>query len=335
MKKSIIVTLASLFTAIFSLGISTGVQKVSAETNSIDLSKIVNTELVAELGYDPTLNYLGIGSEADSSGLYRIRGPVEYTVAYVYTPNGSQVQVYDYIDDLSSDTISDYNSQFDDLYQDAVRLSSSTRYYNCHSYAWYQSMTSNPYWMDDPSAYYTDGSYYEVTVPQAGDIICYYTSGGFNLHSGAVVEVDNNTITVESKWGKCGLYRHEADYCPYMPEYGGQTQYVKYYRHSEHTYNQECVYVDVRNHKTYCLCGDSTLSMHSIRAGESTGRYARCIGCGAKLDLWSEIYPVVPYSVPQDREGSYILPNGIAVIAEEDMGLFDRGQLIIDGYLVV
>ncbi len=275
-----------LFTAIFSLGISTGVRQVSAEENSIELSKIVNTKLVAELGYDPTFNYLGIGREADSSELYRIRGPAEYTVAYVYTPNGSQVQVYDVTTELSASDISQINSDQEEDFPNVIKLDSPTNQYNCHSYAWYQSMTTNPYWMDDPSAYYTDGSYYEVTQPQTGDIICYFTSWGYNLHSGAIVEVEGSSITVESKWGSWGLYRHEYDDCPYMPEHGGQTDYVKYYRHTKHTYDQECIYINESYHRAYCLCGESTLSEHYVSSRRMPGRYAICGGCGEQFIIW-------------------------------------------------
>lgn len=320
MKKSIIITTALLFTAIFSLGISTGVRKVSAETikdgQSIPLNFSSNGFILSTL--------------SESS----------YTSTYVYTPNGTQVYAKHYEEELPNDIILVLLSEISYNYPYATRLDMPTQMYNCHSYAWYQSSTTNQLWIPDPSAYITDGSYYEVTQPAAGDIICYYTSSGENIHSGVIVEVetpieDLSSITVESKWAEAGLYRHTADYCPYSPEHNSDVEYVKYYRHAKHTYNQECVYVNTRNHKTYCLCGQYTLSMHSVRAGESTGRYARCIGCGAQLDLWSEIYPVQPSAINQEKSGSYILPNGIAVIAEEDMELFERGQLIIDGYLVV
>ena len=39
------------------------------------------------------------------------------------------------------------------------QLRSYTYKYNCHSYAWYSQGTSNSYWMENPYAYMTDGSY--------------------------------------------------------------------------------------------------------------------------------------------------------------------------------
>lgn len=318
MKKSIIVTSALLFTAIFSLGISTGVQKVSAEAVQDDLSF-------------PVQSMVAIARDTGTE--------LDYTPSYVYTPNGTQVATKQYVE-MSEEDILYYTYMGGSLYSGAILLDYATTAYNCHSYAWYQSMTTNQHWMPDPSAYITDGSYYEVTQPAVGDVICYYTSSGENVHSGIIVGLetpieDLSSITIESKWADWGLYRHTADNCPFSPEYNSDVEYVKYYRHTKHTYNQECVYLNTKNHKTYCICGQYTISRHSVRAGESSGRYARCIGCGAQLDLWSDVYPALPYAINQEKRGSYILPNGIAVIAEEDMELFERGQLIINGYLVV
>ena len=318
MKKCIITAFALLIAAIGSLGIATQPYKANAETM---IGEEVNPYVLFQ------------------SSLYDLDTELEYTTSYVYTPNGTQVPTKHYAE-ISDEEILFYNYMGGSAYSGVELLSTATSAYNCHSYAWYQSMTTNQHWMSDPSAYYTDGSYYIVSQPQAGDIICYFTALDENIHSGVVIDAPStitglDTVLVESKWSFAGLYRHTADNCPYSPEHNPDTAYVRFYRHAKHTYNQECEYVDERNHRTYCLCGDSTLSLHAVRAGESTGRYASCIGCGAQLDLWSDVYPVVPYSVSQDREGSYILPNGIAVIADEDMELFERGNLVIDGHLIV
>lgn len=250
-------------------------------------------ELIEELGFDPTSSYCELPQQYST---YSIA-----STTYVYTPNNTQVSVIAFSEDLSTTDIEYLNVNFDNLFLNATRLSTSTRYYNCHSYAWYKSMTTNPYWMNDPSAYYTDESYYEVSQPQAGDIICYYDSSNSILHSGAIISIDStinglSSIIEESKWGSCGLYRHRADYCPYMPNYGGDTAYVKYYRHTRHTYNQECEYYNNSYHKTYCLCGDYIFTKHTVKASQISGQYARCLGCGSLIDLNDDLFPALPFS---------------------------------------
>ena len=132
-----------------------------------------------------------------------------------------------------------YNDYGDNLVPEATRISPSTRKYNCHSYAWYMQSTSNPYWMDCPNDYYTDGSY-EISTGNVGDIICYYNEDDVNIHSGIVTSRlsgvsngvcgDADLVTVRSKWGSLGLYDHRGDQCPYTSTYGGDAEYVIYYK---------------------------------------------------------------------------------------------------------
>ena len=80
------------------------------------------------------------------------------------------------------------DSYVDNTYYTASVERTATTNYNCHSYAWYSTSSSNTYWMNDPSAYMTDGSYTKrtgnITVNSIGDRIYYSTSG--SEHSGKV-----------------------------------------------------------------------------------------------------------------------------------------------------
>lgn len=136
-------------------------------------------------------------------------GDILYS-GYVYPPQSThQVLVYR-LQDMTSAEKTSTNNYFDGLYPAATRLSTATYNYNCHSYAWYLSSTGNTWWMDDPSYYMTYGYYNQVTNPTAGDKI-YYTGA----HSGNVTSVSGSNITVTSKWGAAGLYRHPINDCPY------------------------------------------------------------------------------------------------------------------------
>ncbi|WP_442256788.1 hypothetical protein [Vagococcus salmoninarum] len=49
-------------------------------------------------------------------------------------------------------------------YPKTSRLTSATKLFNCHSYAWYSSNTStNKYWLNAPTKYISDGSYKKQT----------------------------------------------------------------------------------------------------------------------------------------------------------------------------
>lgn len=135
----------------------------------------------------------------------------------VYTPQGSAVSVTKKAA-MTSAEVTSCNNYVSTSYPNATQISGPTNNYNCHSYAWYSASTSNPYWMNDPSNYMSDGSYSSISMQNvaAGDKV-YYPYGG---HSGIVYyrpygPLVLSSITLTSKWGGCGLMRHAANYSPY------------------------------------------------------------------------------------------------------------------------
>ncbi len=164
------------------------------------------------------------------------------------TYNGSNV-VAKYIENnMSTNDIERANNYYNNIIPDAEFLHTCTTYYNCHSYAWYnRDFSSNRYWIEDPSIFIDDNTYFEVDTPSMGDIICYYDDLDTTtvdddeiIHSGIVLgtsgEVNNNICgnanmyRIESKWGFYPVYSHNGDDCPYVSTYGGTANYVKYYR---------------------------------------------------------------------------------------------------------
>lgn len=161
----------------------------------------------------------------------------------VTTPNGNIVKVNEHTSEFPDWYIENVASYADNMGITATKTDEPTIYYNCHSYAWHWNDSDNVYWMNDPSMYYSnlDKSYVEVQYPREGDIVCYYGTDGnssdiINLHSGVIVNVLTecstalSSIMVESKWGPLGRYVHRGDECPYVSNYGGNTDYVKFYR---------------------------------------------------------------------------------------------------------
>lgn len=252
-------------------------------------------------------------SLSNEQAIAKIRGPV----TEVLTPNGTPVEVTQSTIDFSDTEKAENDAYINSLYPNATLISPSTLIYNCHSYAWYQQSTDNPYWMNDPTAYYTDGSYSE-SIGYIGDIVCYYESSGKLSHSGVIIEHLSNTtgntpinigsIMVRSKWGSCGLYEHLGDYCPYMEE-GASVKY--YHRHNYTTLNP----INTSNHTLTCVCGESITEPHSYTARyvglnasfhdaycacgasiktthtwlPSNTRYRFCQYCNYRKDTWSDI----------------------------------------------
>ena len=190
------------------------------------------------------------------------------SIYYVYTPHGSGVLV-EALGELTPLDIARYNSETDSNFPLATRIASSTRHYNCHSYAWYsQNINTNIYWMKNPSLYIADSSYHEISYNQVQprDRICYFDENNYIEHSGIVLcltgEVQNNvcgysnTVMVQSKWGNQGLIQHKGDYCPYVSTYNGEASYVKFYRLNEaHTHAFSYTCMNDIYHYEICSCG--------------------------------------------------------------------------------
>lgn len=127
----------------------------------------------------------------------------------------------------------------------AVCLEEASLRYNCHSYAWVERDTAlTTGWVDSVGAFIQDGSYVRIAEPEVGCIVVYYQTMSIDLvtihadgsetsesiiylrslsHSGVVTAVPTGSrqlsaITVESKWGRAGLFRHKGDVCPYVME---------------------------------------------------------------------------------------------------------------------
>lgn len=131
----------------------------------------------------------------------------------VKTPKKSSVKVgvLNSGKELSSKEKTPCKNYIASKYPGAKYISSATKKYNCHSFAWYSQSYSNGYWMNDPSKYMSDGSYKKGGY-KVGNIIYYK-----GVHSGVVsnVKVGYSGCYVKSKWGLYGVYNHFYNYCPY------------------------------------------------------------------------------------------------------------------------
>lgn len=177
-------------------------------------------------------------SERDSAGIYSDQSEVYTTYqtnpltkgagdtwtavssGTVKTPKGNNVpQVYKRSPELTGSEKTNINNSLAASYPRATRVAEPTVKYNCHSYAWYQQSTSNPYWIgrdSAPSIYTTDGSYSKYSGTPRSGMKAWYNNGEHSgVSMGTKVEGGAQVHYVRSKWGMSGLYEHPYSYSPY------------------------------------------------------------------------------------------------------------------------
>lgn len=183
----------------------------------------VNTDAV-----DPVNAFLQHGAFAPDEVLNHIENLVRQTVtgsitdeiavapedysSTVYTPYGSSVSVTTMTWELSSSEIAYLNNWVAQNYPNATRETDASRKYNCHSYAWYSTLTSNNRWMSTPNddIYWTDGSYLLSSSQGSGSKVSYPSSSD---HS--AIQATSSSTQLRSKWGQLPRMLHAYDYSPY------------------------------------------------------------------------------------------------------------------------
>lgn len=156
------------------------------------------------------------------------------TGATVHTPKGSAVAAYidtTWNDHNSTQARADQvSTAYLEVYPSARILRTSNPRYNCHSYAWYSTSSSNRYWLDDPGAYVTDGSYIK-DYARVNHKITYRTiNNNRYIHSGIITSISGGTTTVSSKWGSLALFSHEHFDCPYLADSVGASVAIEYWK---------------------------------------------------------------------------------------------------------
>lgn len=124
------------------------------------------------------------------------------------TVNSKSVSCYKWVSGgYSSSDITRLDNYMANNYSSYTKVRSASSKYNCHSYAWYSTSSSNIYWINDPSPIYGNTNYWTLwIIPmrnwQSGDRITFW-SGSTLLHSAIV----NSSSTCTSKLGHYGVYK--------------------------------------------------------------------------------------------------------------------------------
>ena len=98
--------------------------------------------------------------------------------------------------------------------------------------------------------------------------------------------------------------------------------------HTTHDYSDHFVHEDSTTHKSYCICGGYIISGHVVSNEEyiSGKRYAICLACGGMASL-GMIHHQGIGALPRTENGSFILPDGIIVLVDEDIEAYLVGTL--------
>lgn len=136
-----------------------------------------------------------------------------------YTPNHHLVPYKTYSETHTANYHSVKDNEVVATY-DVTLVRNGSCKYNCHSYAWHSTASTNPYWINNPSIYMTDGSY---ILKHRGSVSTsinlwnasyndkiYYAS---NTHSAIFIDNPSNgaplaTGMARSKWGQLGVFNH-------------------------------------------------------------------------------------------------------------------------------
>lgn len=203
--------------------------KRTKEAHSLN-EKICDEELAILLLYQPQFTYfLSIKQLEDINSITNTEeyygDPYYITRAVITTPNGSKVSASQPSCNHSTSWHDTQDKEIVNTYN-VTKISRGTCKYNCHSYAWYSQATSNPYWINNPSPYMTDGSYKKVLSGLGSSSInvnygdrVFWGTNSVPIHSAiirsSVTGAPLATRFAYSKWGQLGVFGHTVSNSPY------------------------------------------------------------------------------------------------------------------------
>ncbi len=94
-----------------------------------------------------------------------------------------------------------------------------------------------------------------------------------------------------------------------------------------HSYSY--TWISETRHQRSCGCGETSNMPHVIKGDSSSnlGGYAICLLCRGRVSV-GVIYGNSINELPHTQNGSYILPNGVVVLVDEDIEAYMDGSLV-------
>ena len=176
---------------------------------------------------------------------------------------------------------------------------------------------------------FTEAGDYTFNISSTTPIDIYFYDSNLNLIS--ITEgYDASQMNVDfSKYLRSGTYylRIDYGYTPY--EYNTATISIDYSEHF-HEYTKWVIYSPTK-HIECCECGatGTVKGNHVVRSSDIDGIKSKCILCGALIDSFGGIGESIIQNIQKvTLNGSYILPNGIIVLVDEDVEAYLNGTLV-------
>ena len=158
---------------------------------------------------------------------------------------------------------------------------------------------------------------------------------------------DGNMFAVasygSSDYYKCKYCRYVAPFEDIVPQNYSVSQ-INSYNHlvtnqvtglsysfaEQHSYNDSYIWFNYTTHRENCACGANRLAGHVVADGSfNGGQYATCLRCGGPASM-GFVGPLVLDDLPITSNGSFILPNGIIVLAEADYDAYFNDTLVFN-----
>ena len=98
-----------------------------------------------------------------------------------------------------------------------------------------------------------------------------------------------------------------------------------------HDYDGNYEWVSYTMHSVECCCGEVTTQGHAVASGSyNTGqRFATCLLCGGLAEMGFVQLTINSSAVTNVTiNGSFILPNGVIVLEDEDLEAYLNGTLV-------
>lgn len=198
---------------------SDSIKGFSSQDNQQDLKKIVERKL-EERAKDESYSLNSLEPLIRINKKKNLEIKYSYTLEYQVPLRSSVIHTF-FGKSLNGDSNSEYSSSeitaitnyYVSNYPDASLISPASNLYNCHSYAWHNSSTTNNVWINayyqgafQLERYWIDDLYFSCNESSA-EKVHYYLSD----HSAIILSTGNYI----SKWGSGPLMEHAPNYGPY------------------------------------------------------------------------------------------------------------------------
>ena len=117
----------------------------------------------------------------------------------------------------------------------------------------------------------------------------------------------------------------KTNFSTYLHKYVNNVEGLEYTFYEAHQYT--CVSISNLSHRSTCDCGETKIAAHYISGSHAGEDFVPCAGCGYLLDLRDGAYDTIMSITQVSVNGSYIRPDGIVVLVDEDIEAYLAGTL--------